>query len=206
LVNPEFTVHTVTGLVTGVDDQDLALAFNDVVISTTIVGMLEGNLVDFDAGEFLAGRRVTSEPQCIGRETARVTKLTSSGLIPIARGRQIGTVIAGFSHYPAFFGKAIIGGIILASLTGAPAGCLICEQPLVRTHLRLEELRAVEPVNAAFASLAPGESMFIEGLGAPAVLCADGNPLARLQPDQRVHIQVAPKPVQVLHLVRDNHQ
>ena len=204
LNNPEFSLHTVTGLIAGVNDQDMALAFNDVVISTTVVGMVEGNLVDFDAGEFLAGNRVIAEPQRIGRESARVTKLTSSGPVSIAEGRQIGTVIVGFSHYPSFFGKAIIGGIILSSLTGAPAGCLVCEQPLVRTRLSLEELHSIEPINSAFASLAPGETILVENLDTPAVLCADGNPLACLQQDKRAYIRVAPEGVQVLHLAQDS--
>ncbi|MCC6805449.1 MAG: NAD(+)/NADH kinase [Anaerolineae bacterium] len=201
----DFRVERINALEASYNGEVKALAFNDVVISTTIVGTIDGEYRDLDANAFMESRQILSAPRPIGTESARVTKHTPSSEILIASGQSVGTVIAGFSHYEPFFGKAIIGAVGLSSLAGAPAGCLVCEQPLVSTHLDLQEHLKTEPIRSAYVSLTDDAAIRITGLDAPAVLCADGNPLAALRPPDVSQIRVRAGAVDVLRII-DTHE
>jgi len=199
-------VEPVNALVAGCNGQDLALAFNDVVIGATIVGTLHGNVCDLDAAAFVAGERKVGHPQPVGSAMSVVTKVANGRTVEVARGAAVGTLIAGFANYECFYGKAIVGGVCLTDLTRQPAGCLVSDQPLVRTVLSVEELRAVEPLHSAYISLNQDEVIHTTGIGPPAFLIADGNPLKALLPEDIVSIRVRPQAVQVLRLqAGENH-
>jgi hypothetical protein len=196
----DFRVDRVHALQASYNDQALALAFNDVVIGTTIVGTVDGAWRDLDANAFMTGRQQPGKPRPIGTDAARVVKRGAKRDLLVASGHSVGTVIAGFAQDDSFFGKAIIGAVGISSLAGAPAGCLVCEQPLVSVSLDLDEHLQTEPIRSAYVSLLHGDTIEISGLTYPAVLCADGNPLAALQADDRSQIRVLPEAVAVLRI------
>lgn len=200
LSDAAFTVENVNALVAGCNGQELALAFNDVVIGTTILGTVDGRVVDLDATAFMVGARVNGHPQPIGTKATCVSKTTGTKSIEVARGTAVGTLIAGFAHHECFFGKAIVGGVCLTSLVGLPAGVLVCSQPIVRTQLDAADLLAAEPIRTAYVSLDAADTLTITGVDAPGVLCADGNPLMALRPNDQAFIQVLPNVSRVLRL------
>jgi hypothetical protein len=199
----EFQVELLNALETSHNGQTLALAFNDVVIGTTVVGTVDGAYQDLDANAFLESRQVPGKPRPIGGDSARVTKHNIRGEILVDSGQSVGTVVAGFANYECFFGKAIIGGVGLSGVAGAPAGCIVCEQALVCTHLDLAQHLQTEPIRSAYVSLLEDDVIRVTGLDYPAVLCADGNPLAPLRPSDISEIRIRPGAVAVLRIAAD---
>lgn len=199
----EFRVEPLNALETSHNGHVMALAFNDVVIGATIVGTVDGAYQDLDANAFLESRQAAGKPRPIGGDSARVTKHSPRGEILVGSGQSVGTVVAGFAHYECFFGKAIIGGVGLSGVAGAPAGCIVCEQALVCTQLDLAHHLQTEPIRSAYVSLLEDEVLRITGLDSPAVLCADGNPLAALRPSDTSEIRIRPDAVAVLRIVDD---
>ena len=121
----------------------------------------------------------------------------------VAEGESVGTVIAGFAE-PAFFGKAITGGICLATLMGLPAGCLVCNLPLAQVGMTAD----VAPVKRCtsgveYVSLAEGTSIVVENVASDAVLCVDGNPMLSLKPADRVSITVRTEAVLGVRSIKD---
>lgn len=203
LRDAQFAVQTLDALVASCNGEELGLAFNDVVIGVTVVGTLGGRVCDLDAVAFHAGERRVGRPQPVGAARALVKKQFRDRLVTIAQGEEIGTVIAGFAHHECFYGKAIVGGVCLTDLVGLPAGCLVSTQPLVRTQMAQDELAAVEPIRSAYVSLGEDEQIEVTGLGSPAMLCADGNPLAALAFDDVVQIRVGRQAARVVRMVTE---
>lgn len=203
LRDAQFVVQTLDALVASCNGEELGLAFNDVVIGATVVGTLGGRVCDLDAVAFGAGERRVGRPQPVGAARALVKKHHRDRVVTIAQGEEIGTVIAGFVHHPCFYGKAIVGGVCLTDLAGLPAGCLISAQPLVRTQISRDELAVVEPLRSVYVSLGDDEQIEVTGLGAPAVLCADGNPLAVLTLNDVVQIRVGRQAARVVRMVTE---
>ena len=197
----DYVVDSIHALIANYNDQDLALAFNDVVIGSTVLGTLEGKVIDLDATEHMAGRKIPGQPRSIAAPSASVPKILNDKTIQVAQGSLVGTVIAGFTHQDRFYGQAIVGGVCLSSLVGLPAGCLVCEQPIVRTHLDRSDLEANEPLRSAYVSLGEADAIQLTGIGPPAVLCADGNPLKCLEPEDRTQIRVQMNAVEVVRIV-----
>jgi hypothetical protein len=81
-----------------------------------------------------------------------------------------------------------------------PAGCLVCDQALVRTQLDRQAHLAIEPIHSAYISLADDEMIQVTGMEYPAVLCADGNPLKRLQPGDVAEVRVYLNAVDALRI------
>ncbi len=167
--------------------QPPAIAFNDVVVAHTIVGMLNGKRRDLNALERMSGNLIPAKPRSAGSSPTRVTRRSSDNAdLVIAEGVSVATVVVGFAE-SSFFGKAVTGGICLAAVAGLPAGCIVSDTPLVQIEIDAATLRQSEPVTSRYASLAKGDSIVIEGV-AGAVLCADGNPCRRLEPADQVYV------------------
>jgi len=177
----------VDGLLASVDDALVGIAFNDVVVGNTIVATIEGRPCDISAFDRLQGRSIPATPRAVGDAGARVTRVASDARTVVAEGACVGTVVAGFAE-PAFFGKAITGGVCLASLAGMIAGCVVADVPLARIGATPGELEAAAPIVSRYVTLAEGVSLLIEGIGGQAVLCVDGNPVHHLTPSTRVRI------------------
>jgi NAD kinase len=204
LASADFEIKSISALVAGCNGDDLALAFNDVVIGTTIVGTLLGNICDLDANAFMRGEQIKGIPQPIAGEMASVVKINATKQIIVSTGKSVGTVVAGFAQNPCFFGKAIVGAVGLTSLAGIEAGCLVCEQALVCTQPDRQKHVDSEPIRSSYVSLAAEDRIEVSGLTYPAVLCADGNPLKALQLDDICHIRVQPNAVSVLRIAQSN--
>jgi len=194
----DLRVERLNALEAAYNGRVMALAFNDIVIGTTIVGTVDGNYRDLDAKAFMDGRQERIQPRPVGREGARVVRRGSSGEVLVSSGQAVGTVVVGFSQYECFFGKAISGGVCLSSVAGAPAGCIVSDHPLVVTRLDLDVQMRTEPVHSAYVSLTGDDVIEVTGLDDPAVLCADGNPLAALRPADECQMRVRPGAVDVL--------
>lgn len=179
----------VDGLLASVNDDLAGLAFNDIVIGTTIVGTLDGRRCDLSAAERMRGKIAPVRPRRVGTRDTVVTRICGNARTLVAEGEVVGTVIAGFAE-PAFFGKAITGGICLATLTGLPAGCLVCDLPLAQVEITSEALMKAEPAVSRFVSLAGEAMIIVENLTSDAALCIDGNPVRLLSGSDRVVISV----------------
>jgi NAD kinase len=172
-----------------VNGELLGRAFNDVVIGYTVVGTMEGKLRDLDAAERSRGRLVGAAPRSIATRESRVTRKAKDGATIVAQAESVGTVVAGFAE-PAFFGKAVCGGICLAALTGLPAGCLVCNLPLVQVEIEAGTLARTIPIVSSYVSLGEDVTVMVEKVQEGAVLCVDGNPVRELGFSDRVVISV----------------
>ena len=162
-----------------VNDDLLGRAFNDVVIGYTVVGTIDGQVRDVDAAARLQGRLELGTPRPVATSKTRVLRSSKDGETVIAEGESVGTVIAGFAE-PAFFGKAVSGGICLAALAGLPAGCLVSSLPLVQVQMSASALLRAAPVISSYVTLSEEVSIVVEKVRDAAVLCVDGNPLRLL--------------------------
>jgi len=187
LAGAHFKPRAVDGLIAGVNGNPLGLGFNDVGIGFTVLATVNGAVVDVDAAQKMQGRNIPREPEPIAAEDARVVKSSPRGETVIARGNQVATVIVGFPD-ERFYGKAIAGGVLLSGLVGDLAGCLVCDHLLVRTQMDAEWYRRSEPVVSHYVGLNETERIETGGLREGAVLCADGNPLAILRPNDRAQV------------------
>jgi hypothetical protein len=185
----ELEAWDVDCLLVSVNGQPLAIGFNDVVVGHTIVGMLNGKRRDLDASERMLGKVIPGKPRPAGCSSTRVTRRSSDNPdLLIAEGTSIATVVVGFAD-PSFFGKAVTGGICLATVAGLPAGCLVSDTPLVQIEIDAATVRQSEPVTSRYASLASGDCIVIEGVTG-AALCADGNPWRRLEGTDQIVVSV----------------
>lgn len=198
----ELELWSVDCLVASVGDQLVGLGFNDVVIGHTVVGTVGGERRDVDAVERLQGRTVAGTPRSIGSPRTRVTRIAPGANTVVAEGGSVSTVVVGFAE-PAFFGKAVSGGVCLTTLAGLSAGCLVCDTPLARVGLTVQELLSAPPMVSKYVSLSDGMSIVVEHVKEGAVLCADGNPLHLLGESDRVVISVRSGAVVGVRLRKD---
>jgi len=168
-----------------VNDDLMGQAFNDVVIGHTIVGTIDGQVRDIDAAERCRGVSVPGTPRPVGGLKTRVIRSSKDGETVVAEGESVGTVVAGFAE-PAFFGKAVSGGICLAAVTGLPAGCLVSSLPLVQVEISASALLQAAPIVSSYVTLSEEVSIVVENVCDGAVLCVDGNPLRVLSGSDRV--------------------
>ena len=167
----------------------VGLAFNDIVIGHTVVGTIEDRPRDLDAAEHMRGQAIPGRPRRIGGPRTKVMRIGQEVETLVAEGESVGTVVAGFAE-PAFYGKAVTGGICLAALAGLPAGCLICDMPLAQIEISATSLLHAAPISSRYVTLAEGISITVENVREGAVLCMDGNPLRQLSESDRVAISV----------------
>lgn len=189
----------VDGLIAGANDRVLGLGFNDVVIGFTVLATVDGQVTDVDAAQKMRGRNVPRELEGVWTDHTRVIKQGPWGESLIACGNQVEAVIVGFPD-ERFYGKAIAGGVVLSSLLGQPAGCLVCDHLLVRTRLDETRHRQSEPVVSRYVGLGQDETISGSGFRAGAALCADGNPLLIMTEDDRPQVRVRSGIATVLRL------
>ncbi len=189
LAGAALAVRAVNGLIVGVDDVPLGLGFNDVVLGFTVLATMNGQVVDVDAAQKMSGRNIPRDPEPIGTPATCVVKIASRGETEVAQGETVATIVVGLPD-ERFYGKAIAGGVLLSGLVGDPAGCLVCDHLLVRMRMDADAYRRSEPVVSRYAGLNETERIECWGLKPGTVLCADGNPHAVLQPENRVQVRV----------------
>jgi len=175
----------------------LGIGFNDCILGFTVIGTLDGQVRDLDARAKMQGFNLLGQPGLVGTPLTLVERVSPSGIVEVARGDWVSSVVIGFSD-PAFFGKAVTGGICLASYLHIPAGCLVTDSPMVRMETTRQEVLTLGPVRSQYISF--DETMYIRvsGMRSGTAVCADGNPLMILSPDDQVEFWVHPAAVQAV--------
>lgn len=191
---------SVDGLAVRTDAGVSALAFNDVVVATTIVGTLDDAFVNLDAARFVRGEKALGTPRPLACGRAQVAKRGIGRDVLVERGAAVGSVVVGFTQCDGMYGKALVGGMALSSSVGVPAGCIVASFPLVFAELTPEQHQQMEPLRSAYVGLAPGETIVVSGIEGGAYVCADGNPLQALAADDVVEITVRRNVVDVVRL------
>lgn len=177
----------------------MGIGFNDCVLGYTLVGTLNNVVQDLDAAARMAGSFQPGIPRSIGTNQTLVQRLDSGGSLTVARGRKIATLVIGFAE-PAFFAKAITGGVCLAALVQAPAGCLTADVPLVQIGLDRQTVLQMPPIVSSYATFAEDQRIRVSGVRKGTVVCVDGNPLKILQPGDVIEFGVAVDAVRSLRL------
>lgn len=195
-------IWDVNCLIAGANGSPLGCAFNDVVIGHTIVGTIDGRIRDIDAAERMRGIVTTGVPRPVGTTKTRVIRHHRERETLVAEGKSVATVVVGFAE-PAFLGKAVSGGICLASLTGLPAGCLVSTFPIVQVGISVSALLKTAPIVSTYVTLSDEMSIVVENVEDGSVLCADGNPLRRLTEPDRVIISVRKDAVRGIRFRKD---
>ena len=183
-------------------DTWLGIGFNDCVLGFTVLGTLDGQLRDLDAQAKMNGIDLPARPGPVGTPRTLIERVSPSpfGTVEVARGEWVSSVIIGFSS-PAFFAKAITGGICLASYLNIPAGCLVTDYPIVRIETTGAEVLAAGPLCSQYISFDESMCIRASGMRTGTAVCADGNPLKILSPDDQVEFWVRRAAVRALKLM-----
>jgi hypothetical protein len=178
----------------------LGIGFNDCVLGFTVVGTLNGVVCDLDATAKLKGQNCPGEPRSIGTTRTLVQRVGPDGLHKVAGGRKVATLVIGFAEQ-SFFAKAITGGVCLAALVQAPAGCLAADIPLVQIGLDRQAVISLPPITSSYTTLAENQRIRVSGVRKGAAVCVDGNPLQILEPADVLEFGVVTDAVQSIRLV-----
>lgn len=199
---PDRLVHApVTALQVSYAEAATALAFNDVVVATTICGTIDGKFTNLDAAAFLRGDKMPGVPGSVTSPTARVSKSSARGEIVVACGSDVGSVVVGFTNTGGLFGQALLGGLGLSAAAQVPAACLVATAPLVFAGFDADRHAAIEPLRSAYAGLSRGEVLRLSGFGTGAFLCADGNPLHVFELTDVAEVRLVPGACRSVRLI-----
>jgi hypothetical protein len=177
----------------------LGIGFNDCVLGFSVVGTLDGQIRNVDARAKMDGLNLSGEPKPIGTLQTLVQRITPQQIVEIARGAWVGCVVIGFAE-AGFFGKAITGGVCLASLTHTPAGCLVADTPLVQVEITRDQLLAFPALRSQYISFDENMSIRVAGVMDGTAVCADGTPLKILSPQDQVEFFVQPAAIRAVRL------
>jgi len=200
LNSAQLQVRPIKALLAFDADKLLGVGFNDCVLGFTIVGTINGNICDLDAASKMTGQNRLGTPLSIGTRKTLVQRSGSDGIQKVASGLKIATVVIGFAEQ-SFFAKAITGGVCLAALVHAPAGCLTADTPLVKIELDRQSLLASPPISSTFITLDENQRIRVSGVRKGTVVCVDGNPLKLLQPNDTIEFGVLLDAVNSIQLV-----
>ena len=180
-------------------DQTLGIGFNDCVLGFTVVGTLDGIVQDVEAAARMAGQTLPGKVRPIGTRRTRVQRSGPDGIVKVASGSQVATVVVGFAE-SSFFAKAITGGVCLASLVAAPAGCLVADQPLVRIGIQAGEVISMPPLHSTYITITEKHLIQVQGVSSGTAVCVDGNPVRLLQPQDQIAFSVSLEAVRSFQL------
>ena len=192
-------VVSLRGLLALDGDRTLGIGFNDCVLGFTVVATLGGIVQDVDAAARMTGQTRPGTPGPVGTPHTIVQRRGPDGMVKVASGRAIATVVVGLAE-ASFFAKAITGGVCLASLVSAPAGCLVADQPLVRIGIRPDEVLSMPPLASTYITFAEKHRIQVRGVKAGTAVCVDGNPVKLLQPEDLIEFGVSLEAVRSLQL------
>jgi len=202
LANARLELCALDALLAGANGETLGIAFNDVVISTTVLATINNQLTEAQVAPKIAGENIPGRSEAIFTDATRVWRESPNGTTEIARGGQVGTLLCGFPD-SRFFGKAIAGQACLAAYLDLPAGCLVGSQPLVRMIADAAELMRDEPFVSRYASFDENSVIHATGLRDGVALCADGNPLKILSRDDVATVGVKRECITALRISGD---
>ena len=177
----------------------LGIGFNDCVLGFTVLGTLDGQVRDLDVQAKMNGVNLPGQPGPVGTPATLIERVSPSplGTVEVARGEWVGSVVIGFSS-PVYFGKAVTGGICLASFLGIPAGCLVTNYPIVRIETTCQEALAFGPLRSQYISFDETMCIRVSGMRTGTAVCADGNPLKILNTEDQIEFWVRPAAVRAV--------
>jgi hypothetical protein len=177
----------------------LGIGFNDCVLGFTVVGTLAGQICDVDAAAKMAGQNLPGRPASIGTSRTLVERICDDRIDTIASGEWVSSVIIGLAER-TFLGKAITGGVCLASYTGAPAGCLVASIPLVQVGLSRAEVLQHEPIRTSYISFDQTMQIRVQGVLDGTAINLDGTPLKILSCQDQIVCSVLPDAIRAVRL------
>jgi len=148
------------------------IAFNDVVVGSTILSTLDGKSVQVDAREFMKGKRVATLPRKF-KARVEVGERVVEG--------TFGNIFVALTD-TRFLGKGIAGGASLSAFLGFKAVVACISEGIVVSTYTKEDAVKLEPIVTNTISF-DDESVRI---WANEVISCDGNPIGERYAEVRV--------------------
>ncbi len=167
LCDPDFAVEelkpvSMRGLEVRACDE-LRVAFNDVVVGSTILTTIGDRRIQVDAREFMRGRKVVSRPRKF-RARVEVGDRVVEGVF--------GNIFVSIPDR-RFLGRGIAGGSSLSAFLGFRGVVAMVSEGIVVSDYTKEEVRLMEPIVTQTLSF-DDETVRLQ---AEEVVCCDGNPV-----------------------------
>lgn len=140
------------------------MAFNDVVVGSTILTTIDGNRVQVDAREFMMGRKIVALPRKF-RAKVEVGGKKLEGIF--------GNIFVAFPD-SRFLGKGIAGGASLSAFMGFKGVVACVDEGIIVSTYTKDDVRKLEPIKTETISF-DDETVKIE---ANEIISCDGNPVA----------------------------
>ncbi len=177
----------------------LGIGFNDCAIGFTVVGTIKGKICNVDVKAKMRSENVPGIVRPIGTSATLVKRIFNNSETVIASGEKVAALIIGFAE-PQFIGKAVTGGICLASYTGVTAGCLVADQPLVQVELSRQDVLDLPPITSHYTSINESAKITITGVLAGAGVNVDGTPLKTLSHQDTITFTVKEKAINTIRV------
>ncbi|MBO8179258.1 MAG: NAD(+)/NADH kinase [Archaeoglobus sp.] len=156
--------------------EDERVAFNDVVVGSTILSTVEGKKVQVDARSFMKGEKVIARPRKF-RAKVEVGDKVVEGVF--------GNIFVGMTDM-RFLGKGIAGGTSLSAFLGFKGVVACISEGIVVSTYTKDDLRRIEPIVTTTISF-DDETVKIS---AEEVVSCDGNPLGVGEVEVRIEDDV----------------
>ena len=150
------------------------------------------------SGEFSIEKRLMLRAQW------RDQKITALNDIVVRRESSLAVVRADVSVDGQLLDHYVADGILVSTPTGASAYALSCGGPIVHPQLECLSMTAICPhsLRARPVLLAPGQriAVSVASRSLPAIICADGQDIIRMEAAEPVCIERAPLDAQLIRL------
>ncbi len=143
--------------------EDERIAFNDVVVGSTILSTIDGKKVQVDAHSFMRGKKVVAKPRKF-RARVEVGDRVVEGVF--------GNIFVAMTD-KRFLGKGIAGGASLSAFLGFKGVVACISEGIVVSTYTKDDLRRIEPIVTTTISFDDE----IVRISAEEVISCDGNPL-----------------------------
>ena len=159
---------------------DYRIAFNDVVVGSTILATINGKRVQVDAKEYLSGKKIISKPKKfyasikIGNKTI-FGRFGNIFISPVNKN---------------FVGKGIAGGVSLSAFLNFKGVVACINVGIIVSTISKSELKMIEPIITKTISF-DDETVHIETGG---MISCDGNPVS----DGEVKVRIIDGVIRVL--------
>ncbi|RLI72109.1 hypothetical protein DRO97_09195, partial [Archaeoglobales archaeon] len=157
------------------------IAFNDVVVGSTVLATVDGRKVQIDAEKFIDGKKVFAMPRKFYGVVEGAKKIEG----------YFGNIFVALSD-KRFLGKGIAGGTSLSAFLGFKAVVACVSEPIVVSTYTKDDLTKMEPIVTKTMSF--DDKIKIK---ANEVISCDGNPVKKLD-DEVAEVNVVKDVVRVL--------
>ena len=158
------------------------LAFNDVVVGSTVLATVNGERVQVDAERFIKGEKVIAMPRKFYGAVERDDKRIEG---------KFGNIFVALNDR-RFLGKGVAGGAAISAFLGFKAVAACVSKPIVVSTYTKDDLLRLEPI--VTKTLSFDKVVKIE---ANEVVSCDGNPVKKLN-NEVAEVHVIDRVVKVL--------